>query len=471
MQEAVNGLSRQVQNEEVIPEEPSLFNEYPPDVLNYVQELNRLLNERELLVESYRESTLAVQRKDQRIAQIKDNVLKLLNSYQTRLEEELNFLAEKKSDIEDEFVRLPSRGTTYNRNQRYYALYEGIFLSLIQKKNELEIAKAGTVTDFVVLLPATLPSSPVAPEKFMIRVAGGVVGVILSVAFLLVSYVVHDKISSQSELERYTQTPIVGSVPKFKQAKSLPATIVVNDSSNSAISEAFRTIRTNLQFMGLDKDKKVISVTSTISTEGKTFVAVNLANILAMSGQRVILIDLDMRKPKVHRAFETSSFKQGASTILIGMHTVDDCIQNSKIDNLHFIPAGPTPPNPAELIGSQHFVKLLEEVKARYDLVVIDTPPVGLVTDGMLVMEAADVPLYVVRANFSRKVFLKTLDRIQSTRNYEHLGLILNSVDAINEYGYSYEKYGYGYYDEPKKRRGLRRKINKIFRGKSKLRS
>jgi len=466
MQEAVNGLSGQVQNEEVIPEEPSLFNEYPPDVLNYVQELNRLLNERELLVESYRESTLAVQRKDQRIAQIKDNVLKLLNSYQTRLEEELNFLAEKKSDIEDEFVRLPSRGTTYNRNQRYYDLYEGIFLSLIQKKNELEIAKAGTVTDFVVLLPATLPGSPIAPEKFLIRVAGGVSGVVLSIAFLLVSYIVHDKISSQSELERHTQIPIVGSVPKYKRAKSVPATIVVNESPKSAISEAFRAIRTNLQFMGLDKDKKVISVTSTISTEGKTFVAVNLANVLAMSGQRVVLVDLDMRKPKVHLAFETQNTTQGASTILIGKHTVDDCIHNSEIDNLDFIPAGPAPPNPAELIGSQYFEELIKEVKKRYDLVVIDTPPVGLVTDGMLVMETADVPLYVIRANFSRKVFLKTLDRIQSTRNYEHLGLILNSVDAINEYGYTYEKYGYGYYTSPEEPHGWRAKISKVFKRK-----
>ncbi|MEM9672862.1 MAG: polysaccharide biosynthesis tyrosine autokinase [Bacteroidota bacterium] len=464
MQEAVNKLSQLVRDEEVIPEEPSLFNEYPPDILTYIQELNKLINDRELSSGSYKEKSLAFQIKDRRIAQIKSNVLELLASYNIRLKEEIDLLAEKREMIEEEFVRLPSRGTTYNRNQRYHALYEEIFLSLIQKKNELEIAKAGTVTDFVVLLPATLPSAPVAPEKFLIRVAGGVLGLVLSVAFLLVSYVVHDKISSQSELERHTQTPIVGSVPKYRQAKSMPATIVVNDSPKSAISEAFRAIRTNLQFMGLDKEKKVISVTSTVSTEGKTFVAANLANILAMSGQRVVLIDLDLRKPKVHKAFETSNFEQGASTILIGRHTIDDCLQTSKIDNLDFIPAGPTPPNPAELIGSKHFTKLLEEVKKRYDLVVIDTPPVGLVTDGILVMEKVDVPLYVVRANFSRKVFLKTLDRIQFTRNYEHLGLILNSVDAINEYGYTYEKYGYGYYSTPEKPHGLLAKVRDMVR-------
>ncbi|MEM6843843.1 MAG: polysaccharide biosynthesis tyrosine autokinase [Bacteroidota bacterium] len=463
MQKAVTELEEQVRNEEIIPAEPSLFTESPPDILQYVQELNELLNDRELLTESYKEKTLAIQLKDQRIVLLKKNILDLLQSYQTRLDEEATELAEKRVEIEEEFIRLPSRGTDYNRNQRYYALYEEIFLSLIQKKNELEIARAGTVPDFVVLSPATLPSSPVAPEVLIIRGAGGILGVTLSAVFLLIAYVLHDKISSQSELERYTQVPIVGSIPRYRRAKSLPAVLVVNESSKLAVSEAFRAIRTNLQFMGLSGDRQIVSVTSTVSTEGKTFVAVNLASIMAMSGRKTVLIDLDMRRPKIHFAFDADNTALGMSTILIEKYTLDDCIHPSKIDNLDYIPAGAIPPNPAELIGSQKFTDTLEELKERYDLIVIDTPPVGLVTDGMLVMEKADVPLYVVRADFSRKVFIKNIDRIQTARKYENLSLILNSVDSVNEYGYAYERYGQGYYTAEEKPQGLIERIKDIF--------
>lgn len=462
--ESVTQLSKQVQVEEVIPTEPSLFTEYPPDILSYIQQLNQLINERILLAESYKESTFAIQRKDQRIALIKKDITSLLDSYRGRLEEEVTTIARNKKEIEEEFVRLPSRGTAYNRNQRYYALYESIFLSLVQKKNELEIALAGTVTDFVVLLPATTPGAPIAPEKFMIRLAGGVSGVVLSLAFLLIAYVMHDKISTQNELERHTQVPIVGSIPTYKWRKALPATIVVNEAPNSVISEAFRTVRTNLQFMGLDGSRKVISVTSTVSTEGKTFVAANLANIMAMSEQKVVLIDLDMRKPKVHLAFQSSNSSQGISTILIGKHTVEECIQTTEVDNLDFIPAGPVPPNPSELISSHYFAEMLEELKERYDIVMINTPPVGLVTDGVLVMERVDVPLYVFRADFSRKAFIKTLERLQMKRKYEHLALILNSVDAINEDGYEKYGYGYGYYTTEGDSQPVKKRIGNFFR-------
>lgn len=465
MQEAIDTLQEKIQNEEIILVEPTLFSDYPSDILAYTRELNNLINQRTLTAESYKKNTLAIQLKDQRIALLKKDILDLLNAYSFRLEKELNTIAENRAVVEDKFVKLPSKGTDYNRNQRYFSLYENIFLSLVQKKNELEIARAGTVTDYIVLLPATMPVSPIAPERFLIRAAGVIVGVILSLAFLAFVYVVHNKVSSQAELERITPTPIVGSIPRYKNTGATPARLVVSDSPKSAISEAFRTVRTNLQFMGMDEHRKTISVTSTVSAEGKTFVATNLANIMAMSGQKVILIDLDMRKPKAHLAFQTENPSRGLSTIFIGKYSLDECIQTAKVENLDFIPAGPIPPNPAELINSQYFTTLLEELKRRYDVIVIDTPPVGLVTDGMLVMEKVDIPLYVFRADFSRKVFMKTLDRIQVKRKYEHLALVLNGVDAISEYGYTYEKYGYGYYTAEKdKGSKLGRRIRKLVK-------
>lgn len=445
-QEVVNQLYSQVEQKELIPTEPIFAADYPQDILQYIEQLNQLINERALLLGSYKENTYAVQRKEKRIALLKADITALLKSYQTQLRQGLRDVEKNRRAIEQAFLKLPSQGTQYGKNQRYYSLYENVYLSLMETKNELEIAKAGTVTDFVVLLPATLPSAPVSPEKTLIRGAGAVAGLVLSFIFVALSYVFNDKISSQPELERYTSVPILGAVPFYK-IKSRSASLVLNHSPKSAISEAFRSIRTNMQFMGLRNSSSTISVTSTIGSEGKTFVATNLANVIALSGQKVVIVDVDMRKPKVHLAFDHPNGEKGISTILAQQYTVDECIISSSVPHLDFIPAGPIPPNPAEMIASRSFDELLATLKERYDVVLIDTPPVGLVTDGVLVMEKVDLPLYVFRAGFSRKAFVKTLDRLQRTQKFKNLSIILNATDATSGYGYGYGQYGSGYYE------------------------
>lgn len=186
-----------------------------------------------------------------------------------------------------------------------------------------------------------------------------------------------------------------------------------------------------------------MSVTSTISGEGKTFVAINLSGVIALSGVKVVIIDLDMRKPKIHRAFDVDN-EVGMSTILIGKNTVEQCIHKTSIDSLDFISAGPTPPNPSELILRDEFDKTLKHLHTIYDLIFIDTPPVGLVTDGIIIMKKVDQPLYVVRAEYSKKGFEKNINKLVINNNFKNLGAILNGFDNSIGYGYGY-KYGYGY--------------------------
>ena len=445
-QEVVDETFDRVQKEEPVYLGPVGFVDYPEDLTTYLEQLNQLLNERELLLGSYKEGSQALQVKDQKVALLKRDIVQLLEGYRTELGQAIARIEKKKKEVEQKFVRLPAQGTQYDKNQRYFELYEQVYLSLMQTKNELEIAKAGTVTDFVVLLPATMPSSPIAPERVMVMGAGLVSGLILCLLFVGVSYVVNDKIGSQSELERYTATPILGTIPHNRRVKSRSSSLVVRDSPKSAISEAFRTVRTNMQFVGGQQEQKVVSVTSTVGSEGKTFVATNLAHVIALSGKKVILIDVDLRKPKVHLAFSRENNAQGISNILIGEYDIKDCIVASGVDNLDFIPAGSIPPNPAELVASDRFDKLLDELKALYDVVIVDTPPVGLVTDGALVMKKVDLPLYVFRADFSRKGFVKTLSRIKSSQQLNTLSIVLNGASSATDRGYAYEKYGYGYY-------------------------
>jgi capsular exopolysaccharide synthesis family protein len=210
------------------------------------------------------------------------------------------------------------------------------------------------------------------------------------------------------------------------------------------MTESFRTIRTNMQFISNKKDAKLVAITSTISGEGKTFIALNLAGIIAFSGKKVIVLDLDMRKPKLHLGFGAEN-KNGMSTLLIEKDSVENCIRHSDLDGLDFITAGPIPPNPSELIINGKLDILIEKLKLDYDIIVTDNPPVGLVTDGIPVIQKADCPIYIFKANYSKKNFIQNVDRIINENNVPNLSVILNSVDVESKgYGYNYG-YGYGY--------------------------
>jgi capsular exopolysaccharide synthesis family protein len=312
----------------------------------------------------------------------------------------------------------------------------------MEKEAEFGIAKAGTIPNFVILSPALNNPNPIYPKKIFIYISGLGIGIFLGISLIAIRYLLNDTISTQKELERSLHASMLGGIPEYSKEKMEVSKLVVDKNPKSAISEALRSIRTNLEFICPNKKKKLIAVTSTVSGEGKTFVASNLSGVIALSNQKVILLDLDMRKPKVHLAFEKENFK-GMSTVLIGKHTLEECIQPTSISNLSFISAGPTPPNPSELILREEFDLLIKRLFEIYDVVVIDTPPVGLVTDGILILRKADIPLYVVRTDYSKKSAKRNINKLVKT--IPKLCVLMNALKAINTYGYGGYGYGYGY--------------------------
>ena len=217
-----------------------------------------------------------------------------------------------------------------------------------------------------------------------------------------------------------------------------------------------------------------MAVTSTISGEGKTFIAINLAGVIAFSGKRVVILDLDMRKPKIHIGFNVEN-NHGMSTILIGRDKVEDCIMHSTLPNLDFITAGPIPPNPAELIINPRMDQLIESLKTKYDIIICDTPPVGIVIDGIPVIQRADYPLYILRANYSRKMFIVQINKLMNDNKIKNISVILNGVEMSRVkygygYGYSYGygygygySYGYGYYEDDDKPANLFTRMRDFF--------
>lgn len=418
-------------------------NSYPTDINSSIENLVELISEYDNLKLSYTESTFALNRIENEISSLKSNLKNQLSALIQKYKADNIELEKRKSKLQQNFVELPGKSTEFNKNQRFFDLYEEFYLSLMQSKAEYQIAQAGTTTQFKILSAATFKSAPISPDKLIIHGIGLVAGFVFCLGFIGVGYLLHNKIATPQELERLTDAPILGYIPEEKE-KMEQSVLMADLRPKSAVSESLRSIRTNIDFMVNKKQQRVISVTSTIGGEGKTFCAVNLGAIISMTKKKVIVLDLDMRKPRVHLSFGDENPTKGISTILIGNHTIEESIIHSRVENLHYINAGPTPPNPSELLLNGEFEDLLNRLKLTYDVIILDTPPVGLVTDGILAMKKADLAIYVVRANYSKRDFLKTLNRLITVNQFKNLAVLLNALPQLRSNNYGY---GYGYYE------------------------
>ncbi|HZX72900.1 MAG TPA: CpsD/CapB family tyrosine-protein kinase, partial [Cyclobacteriaceae bacterium] len=282
---------------------------------------------------------------------------------------------------------------------------------------------------------------------------GLVAGLMLNFFFIGLLYLINNKISNINEIERAIDIPVLGTIPISTSPTHDPFHFTENPKSR--VSESIRTLRTNLDFFASGNGKKVIAISSTISGEGKSFIAANLGGVLALSNKKVVLLDLDMRKAKENNPFEIADRSKGVSTVLIRKNKWEDCIVKTKLAHFDYLPSGPHPPNPSELLLNGEFSQLLEDLKKEYDFVVMDTPPVGLVTDGIMAMRQADLSIYVVRANYSKKEFLKVLQRVIRINKLTKTAVVLNALPS------SGKTYGENYYHEDTSANSLWRKIRK----------
>tara|TARA_B100000780_G_scaffold180607_1_gene126695 strand:- start:657 stop:3053 length:2397 start_codon:yes stop_codon:yes gene_type:complete len=344
--------------------------------------------------------------------------------------------------------KLPEAEKDYLILRREYEYNEQTAIYLQQKRYEASLARAGTESDHKVIDFARLDSSePISPRKSLAYFISILIGILLPITFISLRDFFSDTIKSKSDLMNSTKIPILGLVGHSDNARSL----VVPNASKSIIAESFRALRTNIQYLAADKEKKIITVTSSIGGEGKTFTTMNLAAIFALSGHKTVLIGGDLRKPKLHEDFKVNTSK-GLSSYLINKSDLAEVIEKTEIDTLDVIASGPTPPNPAELLDSNKMKDLIIDLNKTYDYVIIDTPPIGLVTDGVILMQNADVNLYVVRHNYSKAGALNIINKLYEQKQVENVHIIINDFKHTSSgygygYGYGYGSSGYGYYE------------------------
>lgn len=420
-----------------------------------VLQLNEKFKDLEQLKMSYGSNTLAYKKLQNETITLKTGVIEIIRQEQEVLKKDKVKLARELAQLQTKFYSLPAKETELNRLRRFYDLYEKFYLMLQEKRVQYGISKAGTVPEFVILSKAFPNYTPVSPVRLQVMAIGVVSGVLLGLLIIAASYFAQNTIVSEKKLKSNLQVPLLGSVPKYTKVDLKYSRLVVNDNPKSAISESFRSLRTNVEFMCNEQSHRVFSVTSTTSGEGKTFVAVNLAGVFAVTGKRVVVLDMDMRKPKVHLGFDAENL-HGMSSILSGKATLAECVQKTGHENLDFISAGSIPPNPTELMLNPSFDQLLDDLKQQYDLVLIDTPPVGLVTDGNIIMKKTDLSLFVMRFGYTPKGSESLVNDLYASGQFKRMGVILNSIDNRPGYGY-----GYGYYEDDPVEKNLWKSIFK----------
>lgn len=423
---------------------PLVFGIENAQISSAINTLNDLYKQKQILKISIKENTTPYKKLELEINLVKTQLLEYLKESFSQLNEQLASINKHETELKNSFDNLPTIQIELKRLSRYSDLYEKYYLSLLDKQIQFQILKAGTVPEFTILSAARSPSDPIHPEPnkiWLLFIVGGIApgALMIAIRYLLMNIVLDPK-----DAEKRITPPLLGLIPAYKK-KLDASTLVVDQNPKSAISEAFRSLRSNANFMLENKPSHLIGVTSTVSGEGKTMFAINFAAIQAFSGKKVIILDFDMRKAKIHVGFNVPN-NAGISTILVGQSKWQDVVHKTRLANLDFITAGPTPPNPSELILRKEFDELLFNLFEEYDIVMIDTPPIGLVTDASTILSKTDLSVYVIRAGYSHKNNILNVNSLYKSKKIKNLSVAINDVTVNTGYGY-----GYGYYEEDRK--------------------
>jgi len=415
------------------------------DTGGLISSYNKLVLDRNRILKSATTENPSVIKLDQQISSLKSNMTASLKRMQSNLQIQNRNIQSQENLLNNKIGKIPFQERQFRVIARQQKVKEELYLYLLQKREETAISLAATEPNARVIDMAKAGKLPVSPKKKIIYLAGILMGLLIPFGFIYVNDLLDTKIKSKLDLEGKTQIPFIGDIPTSNDIGEL-----IKSESRTSSAEAIRIVRTNLEFM-LNKVPegiaKTLFVTSTFSSEGKTFISVNLAATFALSGRRVLLIGMDIRNPKFGEYLNVPPL--GLTNYLSsGENNIDNYIvKHPGYENFFILPSGVVPPNPAELLMSKKVDQLFEKLKKEYDYIIVDTAPVSLVTDTLLVAKNADTFVYVMRANVLEKRMLSIANTFYKERKLPNMCILLNDTDSTKGYGYGY---GYGTTEEKK---------------------
>lgn len=376
------------------------------------------------------------------INRLKPQILENIESQRRNLLAGRSNLSATANDYGSMLKTIPEKEKELLSISRQQAIKNNIYTFLLQKREETALSFASAIADSRIIDKAESSDVPVSPRKQLIYLAAFLGAMVLGIVIIYLKDLLTRTIQERSDIEKHTDIPFLGEV-NYDRSKT---PFVISEGKRSFIAEQFRQLRTSLSYMGVDENHKRILLTSSISGEGKSFIAINLGISLALMGKKVALLELDLRKPKLSEQFHISR-KEGLSTYLIGKIETNQIIKSTKFENLFLVPAGPIPPNPSELISNGRLADLLIYLEKSFDYVIIDSAPVNPVTDAYIISPFADVTLFVIRHDYTPKIFLKKLGQQHKMSTLKNPAIVYNGIrgKGVNKYGYGY---GYGYTQE-----------------------
>jgi len=409
-----------------------------PTLNTILADLSKLTQERAVLSNNLKENGALVEIIDSKINNTKKSLADHVGKQIQSTTDDLTDLNNKVFRIQKTIEFLPKDGRELVSVQRGFTINDNVYNYLIQKRTEAGISIASnSVEKTIVDKPYHVGDGPVSPNKILVYLLAGLGAIIAASAFIILKDILNDNIITVEDVEQNTKIPLIGTIGHADKREQ--SSIVAH--ARSPVGESFRSLRVNLQYLTLGKNANVIGITSSRESEGKTFCSVNLGAVMAYSGRRTVLVDTDMRRPRVAAYFQLEN-RKGLSNFLVGDCSIKEIINNTEHKGFDVIGSGPIPPNPIDLIGNARMEELIETLKQTYSTIILDSPPLGYVSEYIILMKYTDANLYIVRSDYTNRNSLSKINKLFERKKIVNVSVLLNDVKAGKSSGYVY---GYGY--------------------------
>jgi capsular exopolysaccharide synthesis family protein len=418
---------------------PSSLVMQDPSFIALIQRYNEMQLQRDKMLMVLKNEHPSIITIDEQLKNVREELSSSINSVKKGIEVGVSELKKRTSSFESQISKVPAKERVWLDYERQQAIKQELYLFLLKKREETAISKSSTLANARIIDAAKADAFPFKPIRKNFLTLGIIVGILIPFGILFIKNLLNNKVNSLEDITNATNTPILGEIGHNIENTDIAVTLA----SRSVIAEQFRALRTNINFLLTGVNDKVILITSSMSGEGKSFLSINLSLALALSGKKVILLELDLRKPKISEILRLQ--RLGITNYLIEHDSNwQKWLQSFGVDaKFDVFSSGPLPPNPAELLMLPQLTELIKELRNHYDYIIIDSAPVGLVTDAQVLASLADVTLYVVRHNLTYKQQVVLLDRLFRKRSLPRLNIVVNDV-KVKKVGYGYDKYGYG---------------------------
>ena len=416
-----------------------------PAFVQTLDKYNSLQLQRQAYLQTSTEANPNVKSVDIQLSQLRGDLLSMMRTYKKGINTEQTDLVTRNAQMQGSIEKVPTQQRVFLDYTRRQNVLEGLYTYLLQTREQTAVSKSNSIAPIRVIdepIRAPLPYFP----NIIIIIAGAIfLTLLIPSVVIFMRELLNKRVITADDISNYTNVPIVSGISHNKLAKKQK---IISGDSNTEVAEQFRMLRTNLNFLLPGASEKVVMTTSSMGGEGKSFIAMNLAYVLALSGKRVLLMELDLRKPRISSALHIDNIN-GFSDYVVSDMKVKDIIKPVNLHtNLLLINSGTIPPNPAELLVHDKVQQLFTEVKNEFDYIIIDSPAIGLVTDSLLLSKYADIVLYIVRQRTTYKKQVNLIQGLANERRFKRMDIIFNDIKPIPGYGYGFGyRHGSGYYD------------------------